>query len=472
MTADLNETEGLREEELRNGLARLARPVVPRPDPYRRLRDRARRRRRRQMLVSATAAFATLATAAPLLAGLDAPGAEIGTPAPVFQPAAPVDTPMARRLLDSPARGNLAGDRALLDALAREYLAARAELLVDPSLDVVRVLLAHETPAARSVVVAFLNDDGSRALIRSASAEPGSSVRDLLDVTGTPPEEQQLPPYVFYIQFPAVPEKSPVGKFVLGLAPAGCLVETSTDGRLTADGSVHRTWQVASRDGFVVRGLGEPAGRWRISCDGAVRYDGPAAGGHSPVRPWPEASAEFAGTRGEATDSMVADASTELTDMLAVSGLSSAAPQVRWSGRLPGAGPDAPLAVLVTACWPDAGCAALLRVGPGGTDDGSVRWTSIPAVGTRDLVVTGMPNDERGMLVVGPKSAVRAELLGAGDRVLADGPLADGVGRLAADHGEIKMIRVYDAAGTLLASLPAAPRLGSEWFGEGVDWDW
>ncbi|MGI5214144.1 hypothetical protein [Plantactinospora sp. CA-290183] len=452
------------DSELREELARVARPVVPWPEPYRRLLERARRRRRRRAGAGA-AALAVVVAAVPLLAGvLDRPGADPATPpgASEFQPAAPVNDPLARRLLDSPTRGNLAGDRALVDRIARGYLAARTELLVDPALDTVRVLLAHDLPNGRTVVVAFLDD--THALLRKAVAAPGASVPELIDRTSTPLDPDPALPYVTTgINMLGVVENA------TGLAPAGCLAETSVDGRLTDGGTVVRTWQLASRDGLIVRGPEAVRERWRFSCDGVVLYTGPATGIGREL-PRPDASAVPADVPAGTDPTIAANAGRELTETLQVNGFAATPPRVVWAGRIPGTADDAPPAVLVAGCWSTGGCAAVLQVGDGRMDQSDVFVPWQTGVGRPDLVTAQIPNDERHILVVASRSATRAELRDTAGRVLASGTLDGGVGRLARPARAVATIAVYGAADRPLTTMPAVLELRSRQFGEPLVW--
>ncbi|MEO3777749.1 hypothetical protein ABGB16_13065 [Micromonospora sp. B11E3] len=116
-------------DDIREALTRLAEPVVPRPDPYHRLLVRVRRRRQRRTAVAAVAGLAAVAVAMPVIGtgGLRALTDPASSPPPAagtYQPASRVDKPMVRRLLDSPTRGNLAGDTALIADIERQYRAA------------------------------------------------------------------------------------------------------------------------------------------------------------------------------------------------------------------------------------------------------------------------------------------------------------------------------------------------------------
>jgi hypothetical protein len=469
-------------DEIRQTLARLAEPVVPRPDPYHRLLVRVRRRRQRRMAVAGVAGLAAVSVALPVLgaAGRQAVTGAASSPPPAsetYQPASRVDKPMVRRLLDSPTRGNLAGDKALIADIERQYRAARAQLLVDPALDEVKVLLAHDAPGARTVVVAFLDD--SHASLRHGVGAAGASVPELLSRTGTPVESHPLEPYVFLGRTSPV-SGSHVADLVVGLAPAGCRVETSADGRVQPDGSVARSWQTVSTDGFVVGGAGQAAGRWRFTCDGVVRYAGPAGGGpgvKGPTEAAPPVSAT--GPRGSVDATLAATAVRDLDSMMDGRGLTGPTPRAIWSGRLPDWVPGAPAAALVSSCSADGGCAALLRTGTGPRppqpESGAPvdHWT---ATGSPDLVAVRVPGEAGGVLVVGPKSAVRVDLLDGKGRTVARGQLDAGAGatRVAPDQvARVTKVNVFDRDGRLLRTA-ATPGLGADFgqLGEPTVWAW
>ncbi|GIJ22458.1 hypothetical protein [Micromonospora lutea] len=425
-------------DEIRQALALLAEPVVPRPDPYQRLLRRVRRRRQRRMAVAGVAALALAAMALPPIGATNLLTTDESALATTYQPASPIDDPMVRRLLDSPTRGNLAGDTALIATIEREYRAARAELLVDPSLDDVRVLFAHDAPGTRVVVVAYLDD--SHALIRHGSGPAGASVAELVDQTGTPDEPQPLTPYVF------LGRHSPVhdDRLAVGLAPTGCRAETSHDGRLQPDGSVVRYWRPVNTDGYVVRGAGETAGRWQFTCDGAIRYAGPAVGTGLHRTTVPIASALPTELRFSAV--------RELQDLLDGDGLTGSAPQVLWSGRLPAWVPNAPEAVLVSSCSTDGGCAVLLKADVAALtrSEFAVLNDRRTAVGSAEFVAVPLPGETAGVLVAGPRTGARAELVDARGSTVADGPLAAGTGVLQVDHRKVAKVRVLDSDGQLL----------------------
>lgn len=439
-------------DEIRQALARLAEPVVPQPDPYERLLRRVRRRRQRRMSVAAAGVVALAAVTLSPIGAANLLTPDEPTPTTIaYQPASPIDGPMVRRLLDSPTRGNLAGDTALIATIEREYRAARAELLVDPALDEVRVLFAHDAPGARVVVVAYLDD--SHALIRQGSGPPGAPVREVLDQTGTPDEPQPLTPYVF-LGWHSLTDGDQPADVAVGLAPAGCQVEISDDGRLQPDGSVVRSWRRVDTDGYVVRGAGEPVGRWQFTCDGAVRYSGQPFQSGMVRREVPISSA-LHGDLG-------VDAVRELQAKLHGEGLTGSTPQVVWTGRLPAWVPDAPAAVLVRSCSTDGGCAALLKadaraLAPAGS---AVPEDQRTGLGSTDVVAVPLPGDTAGLLVAGPTSAARAELVDAQGTTVTGGPLTDGTGVFETDTRRIAQVRVVDSAGGLLHTL-ATPRLAT-----------
>ncbi|SCL67453.1 hypothetical protein GA0070606_4556 [Micromonospora citrea] len=388
------------------------------------------------------------------------PAAGVASPPPAtgtYQPAGRVDGPMVRRLLDSPTRGNLAGDRALIADIERQYRAARARLLVDPTLDRVKVLLAHDVPGARTVVVAFLND--SHALLRHGDGPAGAAVPELLRMTGTPDEPHPLEPYLFYGRhWPTDVGFRP--DLLVGLAPAGCVVETSADGRIQRDGRVVRSWQAAGTDGFVVRGAGQTAERWRFTCDGVVRYSAPAGGGGvvrysgpaggGPAAAGPTASAvSTAGARGPVDATLAADAVRDLRGELDRHGLTGSVPRVVWGGRLPDWVPGAPEAVMVSSCSADEGCALLLKTRAGTlprSEPGSPTDSSAVA-GSPDLLVVPVPGEAAGVLVVGPEPAARVELFDGKGRTIASGRLDNGAGAVRVDPRRVAQAKVFDKGG-------------------------
>ncbi|MFG3420288.1 hypothetical protein ACIBTZ_01870 [Micromonospora sp. NPDC049460] len=452
-------------DEIKETLARLAEPVLPRPDPYHRLLVRVRRRRQRRM-AAGVVGLAAVAVALPMFGVAGPPaGTDAGSSPPpamgTYQPASRVDKPMVRRLLDSPTRGNLAGDRALIADIEQQYRSARAHLLVDPALDEVKVLLAHDAPGARTVVVAFLND--SHALLRHGLGDAGASVPELLDKTGTPDEPQPLEPIVFLGRLSPVDGRR-LADLTVGLAPAGCRVETSADGRIQPDGSVARSWQTVNTDGFVVRGAGQVAERWRFTCDGVVRYAGPGGGGPGMASPTENAPpGSTTGARGSAETTLATTAVRALQDVLDGHGLTGPAPQVIWSGRLPDWVPGAPVAAVVSSCSPDGGCAALLMTD---TDQPQHAESGAPvtyrtATGLPDLVAVQVPGETGGVLVVGPESAVRAELLDGRGRTIASGRLEAGAGTIRVDPRQVATVNILDTSGRVLRTA-ATPALGAD----------
>ncbi|MFJ8578399.1 hypothetical protein [Micromonospora sp. NPDC093277] len=435
-------------DEIRQALARLAEPVVPDPNPYQRLLVRVRRRRQRRMAVTCVAGLAAMAIALPAFgaAGRQTVTGAASSPPPAvgtYQPASRIDKPIVRQLLDSPTRGNLAGDKALIADIERQYRAARAQLLVDPALDEVKVLLAHDAPGARTVVVAFLDD--SHALLRYGIGQAAAPVTELLSVTGTPDEPQPLEPYVFFGRQSLVGGRH-ITDLMVGLAPAGCRVETSTDGRIQPDGSVARSWQVVSTDGFVVR-AGHVTERWRFTCGGVVRHAGPAELGV--LIPTEAASpVSTADARGSVDATLAATAVRDLHGLIESHGLTGPAPQVIWGGRLPDWVPGAPAAVLVSSCSADAGCAALLKTEAGppqpGSGSPSDYWT---ATGSPDLIVVRVPGETGGVLVIGPASAARVELLDGKERTIASGRLNTGAGAIRVDPRQVAKVKVFNKNG-------------------------
>ncbi|MFC7547293.1 hypothetical protein [Plantactinospora sp. GCM10030261] len=454
-------------DDIRREFTRLAEPVVPRPEPYHRLLGRVRRRRQRRMVVAGAAGAAAVAVALPVLAPVGLPGVTGAASSPppavgTYQPPSEIDSELVRRLLESPTRGNLAGDRELIAEIERGYRAAQAELLVAPSLDQVKVLLAHDTPTARSVVVAFRDD--THAVIRETWGEAAAPVADLVKQTGTPNEAAPLPPYILGSRHSPANDGM-AADLAVGLAPADCLVETSNDGRIGADGTVARTWQRTGPEGFVVRGPGQTAERWRITCDGEVRYAGPGAGGE--VRRYPEPArppVSTVGARGTVDQAVAGSAVRRLDWLLGKNGLVGEPSRVLWGGRLPdwvtGVSPEA---VLVESCSTDGGCAGLLdtKTDRPGPDDRSGPIPHSTTIGRPDLLVLRLPGETGGVLIAGPERAVRAELLDGKGRTVTSGLLDAGVGAIrVAKPGEVARVKLLDGQGrTVTVADSKAPRL-------------
>ncbi|NBE80146.1 hypothetical protein GVV04_03850 [Micromonospora sp. NEAU-HG-1] len=77
------------------------------------------------------------------------------------------------------------------------------------------------------------------------------------------------------------------------------------------------------------------------------------------------------------------------------------------------------------------------------------------------------------MLVVGPESAVRAELLDGKGRTIASGRLEAGVGAIRVDPRQVTRVRILDRDGRVLRT-EATPSLsaGSDQLGEPTVWAW
>ncbi|GAA2710613.1 hypothetical protein [Micromonospora olivasterospora] len=109
------------------------------------------------------------------------------------------------------------------------------------------------------------------------------------------------------------------------------------------------------------------------------------------------------------------------------------------------------------------GCAALLATDaspdpPRQTVPGH-RSTTRPPSGRPHLVAVSVPGETRGVLVLGPESAARAELLDGKGRAIASGSLEAGVSGVRVDPRQVTKLNVLDRDGRILRT-EATPSLG------------
>ncbi len=223
-------------DELRAGFSRLATQTRPAPQPYARLIAR-RRKRFRLRLAGIAAALLAAVVSAPL--ALQAGSAPPGPP-PMPMPF----TAWTKRLIDSPTRGSLAGNTALIEELERAFIAKRGADRVPEALDRTKVLFAHDIGAVRHVLVAHYSDTRAYLVLRYADAAAG--IAQLMNA-GAAFYPSPGPFFVTITSFEG-------GLTVLGVAPGGCLISTS-------DGPA------AMRD-YVARDDAPEGEVWRVSCEG------------------------------------------------------------------------------------------------------------------------------------------------------------------------------------------------------------
>lgn len=296
------------EHALRQAFQDAAETVVPRPEPMRRL---LRRRRRRWAGLGAFFAAVAVAAGAALVPALQAGPAQRADNGDGY----PITSAWTRTLLDSPARGSLAGTPLLAEV--ERGIGDRAG---GSGLDRLKVLFLGEVAGRRFVAYARFND--TRAALYYNDTAAGDSVAWL--VRGG------------YGNLPLTPLVRITGSTtpaLVGLVPADCRIATSTAGTVSGNGVVARDWTDSPQGSWVARDSSQPAERWRVTCGATVRFEGPAA----PV-----------------------DEVAPGTDLVAAGGLAHGAVVQRWSGPI-----DGRTWTLTTTLLSGGGIAAVLSSGAG-----------------------------------------------------------------------------------------------------------
>ncbi|MFI5484706.1 hypothetical protein ACIBXA_08810 [Micromonospora echinaurantiaca] len=474
-------------DELRTGLARIAATVVPDEDAYGRLMRHARRRRRRRLAGLWATAAAVLAAALAGPAAFSAAGLD-GRPDDGSRvlPGFPVDSEWTWRLINSPTRGSLAGDRAFLSELTRRADRDGDRLFMSAELSTVNVLWADDTAGFRTVVLAYHSD--THAALATLEAEVGASPRDLLRGNS----RANLEPAAFTVLETSYGTEQ---NWLLGLAPSGCTVSHARSAQLWS--GVQRRWQTAPGGDHL---LVEPVlarGWWRVECDGQLRQAGPIAIQHGTVetrwagkddpldgRPNPSPTADWRAARG---------ADTAYRRLVDGSGLVGGVipPEVRWVGRLDSrdavlVGPpgDGPLVLQLGSG--EHGRLAL--AGPGETrpDDPRIGGLdpdlALVATGTSvayDLAAVRVPALVDGhaaltdrLLVVPRPQAVRVEAVADG-QVRATAEVRAGAALLTLPLGAQVTLRAVDGDGKVVGSgTLREPANGERLFNESLVWNW
>ncbi|MEV4760729.1 hypothetical protein AB0J86_37280 [Micromonospora sp. NPDC049559] len=488
-------------DELRTGLARIAESVVPDEDPYGQLLRHARRRRRGRIggLGTAVAALLAAALLGPVVVG-GGPGG--GGPGDDWVGEGhPITSAWQWRLINSPTRGSLAGDRGLIDELTRAFDRDRAELRMSDSLPKVKILYADESAGFRHVAAVFYSDT-SAAVVEQA-APLGTSAEKIVGSDGS--FNGPLEPFVVLnVEY----GRGPVNQGLLGLAPAGCLVSTADSATVSPDGMVSRQWHRSPTGDYVLLShASDVRGWWRVECDGQVRLEGPTRYRHDVVpveryRPGelvdPRPSAP-AWPDGEAWQAERA-AGTAYQALMDETGLpNSAKPVIRWSGRLDGAalpsaalvGAPSNLGPLVLSVGTAADGALLALGGPGdvktdlpapgtGQEDTSLVATAVAT--TAELAAVRVPALSGGravltdrLLVVPPAGAVRVDAVSGDDAggAAASAPVRDGAAILTLPLGAKVTLRALAGDGSTLASAPLRELArGERIFNEAVTSNW
>ena len=400
-------------DELKAGFARLAEPVVPQEDPYGRLLRRARRSRRVRVTGWGTVLAAGFAAA--LLAPLAAPGAGTPTPVPSASTSEYVGgggiTPWVQRLLDTPARGNLASDHAFTSAVVARVNPRSLDFA--PDLDRRTVLFAGDVGTYRAVLVALHSQTRQMGVWLVSGA--GSSAQDLTDIRGvdTPARLKVLPEELAPFTATTVADGNTHRYLSIGLAPAGCQVATK-------DIEHPQSWQDSTTGDYLVRTdqlVATTEAYVRVTCDGVVRHQGPLNDGAQqdivPPTPTPaQIDAIVASARGGVPDRTdVQKAMLALTQFEPVLLNECTSP---YSGAVPG-GPDR---LVILACTTTVGKIAYASYSPG-----SGASLLSPYRPTDPVPVLGLPIDDQHqsrLLVIAPPTATLVQF-GATDVLLAGG---------------------------------------------------
>ncbi|MEV0455913.1 hypothetical protein [Catellatospora methionotrophica] len=430
-------------DALRATLDRQAAQVTPRPDPYARVVGRHRRRRRR--ITAAIAAAAVLAVVAP--------GAWLlGRPQPYLPVAGPPPAALLP-LLNSPTRGSLAADSAYVESLRQ--MAAQEDTIDDgsrrlpddPSL--IKVLFAGDIGARRIAVLAGV--DG-RPLVAAFQGEPGDDADELSHTM-----LGQLEP-VLGMDFAMDSRKAEQTYLLLG--PAGAVYETA-ETRYTGTG-MRRSWtRLDAPDDYV--GIADLVRRqrFRVLSGGTVLYEtegGTAAAPGAPVTVDPQP----AGGRGRPMPAAARQVAEALATMTRLTG-PDVTYRVLWSDEIDMPGTTTGRAAVATVQAVTADGGGPYTTGTVDTGDGSYRDhpSGYGIAGDLEHTVLAMrlpwyQVESDRLQLIAPPAAVRAEVV-RGTRT-DEATLVDGVGGLTVPLGSQLTIRVYDAAGALLATTEYADR--------------
>ncbi|MEV0156158.1 hypothetical protein AB0H57_20850 [Micromonospora sp. NPDC050686] len=475
-------------DELRAGLARAAATVVPPEDPYGRLLRHARRRRR----VRRTGLGAVLAGALAALLVVPATGVSVGGLTGWLrgdgraEAGYPVASPWVWRLIDSPTRGNLAGDRRLVDELTRVFTESRGDSGT-PGLPEVKVLFVNEDAGHRQVAVAYHSDRAAALAVHQAPA--GATPTQLLH--GSAFGNAPLLPFTVLGGVDGGDVRQ-----LTGLAPEGCAVSWAETGTVRPDGTIGRTWRPSPTPGYLHLTDPHVRGWWRVECDGEVREEGPVGFGVGEVGGGSTALAPPSGTPSDVADVVGTRAAAQSTYRIltGASGI-AAEPVLRWSGRLPG-----PYTAAAVVTGDTDGSPTLLQLGPNGDvllalappqdavpDDTETMAASradwalaSTASGSGDLTAVRLPVRAGGhaelggrVLVVVPKGATAVKILRAGGVVAATTAVTEGVALVPLPVGDRVSLLAVDAHDRVLASTEFREReRGPRLFGESLVANW
>ncbi|GAA5196097.1 hypothetical protein GCM10023322_64260 [Rugosimonospora acidiphila] len=437
------------DENLHSAFADAVRDTPPQTsDPYDRLIRRARRGRRVRLALGGSglvaAALATLAIV---------PVAHPAGTGSIAYAGGPVMSDWARRLIASPTRGDLSDDAGYLAEFTGIAARHRADWQVAPNLTAVKVLYAGDDSGTRVVLLVFSNTD--RAVFVWFSAPKGAPASLLAK---RPTLSNDLEPFAT-VSYSARPyADKDTTRFTIGLAPAGCRIDSSSD-------AAHQAWVPVPTGSFAALDTATSAQWWRVTCDGVVHYLGPAEGSGVYLLP-------------TVTDSQLAEALTGARGTVdrdvarfAVSGLepgtgpvlTTGTPRVLWGGSVPGEQSD-PAVVAAAPLANGRGWYVYFETYNPKAPGGAAARTSFK-VGTRVALddprslfglrtadARSNPTDQ--ILVLAPRDAVSAIAVTAGGDRVADVRLTDGIGWLTSTPRTPVTLQALGAKGTVIASYP------------------
>ncbi|HEU4425219.1 MAG TPA: hypothetical protein VFR67_22035 [Pilimelia sp.] len=264
------------DQRLRDELAAVAERVRPAPDPLGRLYARRRRNRRRASAVGAVAVAAVVAVSTLAFAGL---GHDRPPEVADAQHEAANRLAWVHRLIDSPARGEVARNPRFVADLTQEVVAAHraGRVEISSAMKQVKILFIGDTGPVRVALAAFMDDNGepgrgqpSATWMLAPAGATAQALANSLDRTADPKNYVGASLDPFMVAELEVQVGGASGTVSIGVAPADCEVATAVMPDAT-------DWRPEPTGSYVVRAPAQHRPEWwRVRCDGVVRFAGPA----------------------------------------------------------------------------------------------------------------------------------------------------------------------------------------------------
>jgi len=437
--------DDLLDEDLREAFGAAVADARTGPDPYARLRRRARRRRQTRLAVAGTGLVAAAAVVAVALVAVPEDLPPDGQPVGI--PGTPIASDWTRRLIASPTRGSLSGDARYVQALIQAVDRHRGSLEVSPELDQVSVLFVGDVGTTRVALIALSSEERALAVWFAAPVDASADRLASQSVSVS----NHLDPLEGIAYHVRPYQNTQDLTFLVGVAPAGCAIDTAADAQ-------HQAWRRSAGDSFVALDAAATTGWWRVTCDGTVHYQGPAGAGSSgsivtlPRVGDAQLDAALAGARGTVDRDAARDvASSLLNPLWAPAG----APRVLWGGTEPGSGQP-----VVVAAVPVADGWTILVRRPTTTPDRAgpdlFRVVTRIALDDPDVLYGLRINEAAGpsgrVLVLAPRDAATAVTVDPGGHEVGRVALSSGTGWI--DAPKSTTLRALDAKGEILATYP------------------